>query len=78
MLFDRKKYLWLIFALLLLTLAYVLMSGPDNHQPDKFDEHIFSFRRITLAPLIIIGTYFSLIFLILKQPKKRCSEEKRK
>lgn len=78
MLFGRKKYFGLLAALVLLTLAYVLMSGPANNQAGKFDEGIFKFRRITLAPILIIGTYGSLIFLILKKPKSTCSEEKKK
>jgi len=78
MLFDRMKYFRLIFALLLLTLAYVLMSGPANPNPDFFDTGIFSFQRITIAPLLLIGTYISLIFLILKQPKNGCQGKAKK
>lgn len=78
MLFDRMKYFGLIIALLLLTLAYLLMSGSANHDPDLFDAGIFSFRRITLAPLLLIGTYSGLIFLILKQPKSECQGKTKK
>ena len=78
MLFGRKKYLGLIITLFVLTLAYVLMNGPANSNPNQFDESLFSFRRITLAPLLIIGTYLGLIVLILKKPKITCSEEKQK
>ncbi|HKJ44087.1 MAG TPA: DUF3098 domain-containing protein [Sunxiuqinia sp.] len=69
MLFGKKKYLGLIIALFLLILAYVLMSGPDNSGPAKFNDAVFNFRRVTLAPLVIIGTYIGLIVLILKQPE---------
>lgn len=78
MLFDKKKYWWLIAAVVLLTLAYVLMSGPANSEASQFDESIFSFRRITLAPLLIVGTYAGLIYLILKRTKNACSERKGK
>lgn len=78
MLFDKKKYWWLIAAGVLLTLAYVLMSGPANSEVSQFDESIFSFRRITLAPLLIVGTYAGLIYLILKRTKNACSERKGK
>ncbi|MGQ7870038.1 DUF3098 domain-containing protein [Sunxiuqinia sp. sy24] len=78
MLFDKKKYWWLIAAVVLLTLAYVLMSGPANSETSQFDESIFSFRRITLAPLLIVGTYAGLIYLILKRTKNACSERKGK
>jgi hypothetical protein len=69
MLFGKKKYIGLIVALFLLILAYVLMSGPANSNPQKFAQGIFNFQRITLAPVLIIGTYIGLIVLIMKQPK---------
>jgi hypothetical protein len=78
MIFDQRKYTWLAIALVLLTFAYVLMSGPANSNPQEFDENIFSFRRITLAPMLILGTYIGLVFLILKKPKNKCSDEKQK
>ncbi|WP_225154628.1 DUF3098 domain-containing protein [Bradyrhizobium sp. NBAIM08] len=44
------------------------MSGGGSSDPNVFNEEIFSFRRITLAPLIVVGSYISLIWLILKKP----------
>jgi len=78
MLFDRKRYFWLAVILVLLTLAYVLMGRIDNRNPLEFNDSIFSFRRLTVAPLIILGTYSGLIVLILKKPKSKCSDEKQK
>ena len=78
MLFGKKKYLGLFIVLFLLILAYVLMSGPENSDPQKFDDGIFSIRRITLAPILIISTYIGSIVLILKKPKNECSDEKQK
>ncbi len=51
----------------LLTLGFILMSGGGSTDPNVFSEEIFSFRRITLAPLVIIGSYSALIWLILKK-----------
>ena len=78
MIFNQRKYTRLGIALIVLTLAYVFMSGPDNNNPQEFNEHIFSFQRITFAPLLILGTYIGFIFLILKKPKNACSDEKQK
>ena len=50
----------------LLILGFVLMSGGGSSDPNVFNPEIFSFRRITLAPLVIIGSYSALIWLILK------------
>lgn len=67
MIFQKNKYIGLVLIVSLLTLGFVLMSGGSSDDPNVFNEEIFSFRRITLAPLIIIGSYVGLIWLILKK-----------
>ena len=67
MIFTKKKYLILMLILSLLILGFVLMSGGGSSDPNVFNPEIFSFRRITLAPLIIIGSYSALMWLILKK-----------
>ena len=67
MIFDKKKYIALILIVSLLTLGFILMSGGSSSDPNIFKDEIFSFRRITLAPIIIVGSYVSLIWLILKK-----------
>ncbi len=76
MLFNREKYIGLVIALILLVLGFLLMSGPGNNQADQFDPRVFSFRRITLAPIILLLTYGGLIYLVMKKPKDKCSDEK--
>jgi hypothetical protein len=68
MLFQKKQYIRLILILCLLLLGFILMSGGGSNDPNVFNDEIFSFRRITLAPMIIIGSYIALIWLILKKP----------
>jgi hypothetical protein len=67
MIFQKNKYIGLILIVSLLTLGFILMSGGGSDDPNVFNEEIFSFRRITLAPLIIMGSYIGLIWLILKK-----------
>jgi hypothetical protein len=67
MIFTKKKYLILILILSFLILGFVLMGGGGSSDPNVFNPEIFSFRRITLAPLIIIGSYTALMWLILKK-----------
>jgi len=67
MIFTKKKYLILMLILSLLILGFVLMSGGGSSDPNVFNPEMFSFRRITLAPLIIIGSYTALMWLILKK-----------
>lgn len=65
--FNRKKYFLLILVLVLLLAGYALMAGPAGNT-DEFNPAIFSFRRLTLAPLVILGTLASLVFIIFKKP----------
>ncbi len=67
MVFQKNKYIGLILIVSLLTLGFILMSGGGSNDPNAFNENIFSFRRITLAPIIILSSYISLIWLILKK-----------
>ena len=52
-LFSKKKYIILIFSMLLLILGFALMSG-GGADGAEFNPEIFSSRRIVIAPLIII------------------------
>ena len=67
MIFTKKKYQILILILGFIILGFVLMSGGGSNDPNVFNPEIFSFRRITLAPLVIIGSYSALIWLIFKK-----------
>lgn len=67
MIFQKNKYIGLLLIVGLLTLGFILMSGGGSDDPNVFNEAIFSFRRITLAPIIIMSSYFGLIWLILKK-----------
>ncbi len=68
MIFQKKQYVALILILSLLILGFILMSGGGSDDPNVFNVEMFSFRRITLAPIMIIGSYVALIWLILKKP----------
>lgn len=74
MLFCRKKYIGLILCLILLFLGFLLMSGPHNNDPEQFDESMFSFRRMTLAPLLILAAYSGIIYVIMKKQKTTCPD----
>jgi hypothetical protein len=67
MAFTKKKYLILLLIIGLLTLGFILMSGGGSSDPNVFNEEIFSFRRVTLAPIVVVGSYISLIWLILNK-----------
>jgi hypothetical protein len=61
--FSRRKYYLLTLVIILLTVGFVLMAGPAK-TPNEFNDAIFSFRRITLAPFVILSAYGLLVFTI--------------
>ena len=50
-------------------LAFVLMAGGGSDSPDQFNYAMFSWRRITLAPILVIGGFVIEIYAILKRYK---------
>lgn len=67
MIFQKKKYIGLSLFVCLLIVGFALMSGGGTDDPNSFNDAIFSFRRITLAPIIVLSSYAGLIWLILKK-----------
>lgn len=68
MIFQKKQYIAWIIILGVLILGFILMSDGGSDNPEVFNEEVFSFRRITMAPILIVGSYIALIWLILKKP----------
>ena len=68
-LFGSKNYKLLLVSIIILFIGFLLMSGGGSDDPSKFNSEIYNFRRIRLAPtLVIIGFLFS-IFSILSRNK---------
>lgn len=77
MVFSRTNYVGVFIALLMLTLGFVCMSSSETGTSADYSDSLFNFRQITLAPLIIIATYISLIFLIIRKPNNECLDAKK-
>ena len=67
LLFDRSKYIWLVVGLLVTALGFLLMIGGGSADPNEFSEGIFSFRRMTLAPILVLAGFGIQIYAILKK-----------
>jgi len=68
--FGRNNYKLLLIGLGLLFLGYLLMIGGASDNPNEFSYEIFSFRRITLAPILVIAGFVVEIFAIMKKPEE--------
>ncbi len=69
-LFDRSKYILLIAGLLITALGFILMIGGGSDNPNEFSYDLFSFRRITLAPFLVLLGYGVQIYSIVKKKKQ--------
>jgi hypothetical protein len=67
--FGRENYILLLAALALIILGYVLMAGGGSDDPNVFSEEIFSTRRITIAPIVILSGFALGVYAILRKPK---------
>ncbi|MBO5901697.1 MAG: DUF3098 domain-containing protein [Alistipes sp.] len=67
---TKKNYLYMLVGVLIIVLGFVLMSGGGEHTATEFDESIFSFRRITLAPIVVIAGFAFEVFAIMKRFEK--------
>ena len=63
----RRNYIWLLAGFGLVLLGFVLMAGGGSDTPDQFNYAMFSWRRITLAPMLVIGGFVVEIYAILKR-----------
>jgi hypothetical protein len=69
-LFDKVNYKILLVGLAVIALGFILMSGGGSEDPNVFNEAIFSFRRIRLAPAVVLIGFGITIYSIVKNPKK--------
>jgi hypothetical protein len=68
--FDKKNYMFMGIGLALIALGFILMAGGKSADPNVFDyDEIYSFRRITLAPILIVAGYIVEIYAIMLVPK---------
>ena len=68
-LFGKKNYIILFLSLALIVIGFFLMSGGGSKDPNIFNPEIFNFRRIKLAPTVVIFGFALAIFSILVKNK---------
>ncbi len=69
-LFGKRNYSIMLIGVVFIAIGFILMAGGGSEDPTVFNEEIYNFRRIRLAPtLVIIGLIIE-IYAILTNPKK--------
>jgi len=70
--FGKRNYKFMFIGLACIVLGFILMSGGGSDDPNVFSEAIFSWRRIRLAPaLIIIGFGFQVYAILTRKEDKK-------
>ena len=69
-LFDKINYKILLVGIAVIAIGFILMSGGGSDDPKVFNDAIFNFRRIRLAPTVVLIGFGITIYSIFKSPKK--------
>ena len=68
--FGKENYRILIIGIVVVVIGYLLMIGGGSDDPNQFHaDEIFSTRRITLAPIVILLGFVIVLFGIMKKAK---------
>jgi membrane-bound ClpP family serine protease len=66
----KENYILLVIGFAIIVLGFILMIGGKSEDPTIFnEEEIFSFRRITLAPIVVLAGFIFEIWAIMKKPR---------
>lgn len=68
---PKKNILLIIVGLCILIIGYLLMVGGGSNDPATFNYDMFDFRRIVLAPVLVILGFVVEIFAIMWKPKNK-------
>ena len=65
-----ENYKLLAIGFGIIVIGFLLMLGGKSNDPNVFNEEMFSFRRITLAPIVVLAGFAFEIWAIMKKPKQ--------
>ena len=69
--FTKQNYILMLAGIAILILGYALMVGGKSPNPNEFfPDQVYSWRRITLAPIVVIIGFIVEVYAIMKKPKE--------
>lgn len=66
---GKENLKLLVIGFAIIVVGFLLMTGGKSNDPNVFNPEIFSFRRITLAPVVVLFGFLFEIYAIIKKPK---------
>ena len=68
---GKENYMYLIIGFVIIIVGFMLMAGGGSDDPNVFNgDELFSFRRIVLAPIVVLFGFLFEIWAIMKKPKE--------
>lgn len=64
-----SNYRMILIGFGIVIVGFLLMMGGGSDDPNQFNYDIFSFRRITLAPFVVLGGFGFIFWAIMRKPK---------
>lgn len=71
--FSKANYKLMLIGFIVIALGFILMVGGGSDDPNVFNPEIFNFRRIRLAPALVLigfGIEIAAILRSFNNPKK--------
>ena len=72
---QKENYILLVIGFAIILIGFLLMIGGKAENPNEFNPEIFNFRRITLAPIVVLFGFAFEIWAIMKKPKESEEEQ---
>jgi hypothetical protein len=69
--FGKMNYILVLVGIALIALGFILMVGGGSTNPDVFNEEMFDFRHITLAPILVLAGFVVEIVAIFWKGKNK-------
>lgn len=68
---SKENYILMAIGFAIVILGFILMIGGRSEDPNVFNEEIYGFQRITLAPMLVLAGFAFEVYAIMKKPKEK-------
>lgn len=69
--FERKNYKFMLIGIAFIALGFILMTGGGSDDPNVFNPEIYNWRRIRLAPALVLLGFAIEVYAILLKPDSK-------
>jgi len=66
---GKENYRLMAIGFAIIVVGFILLAGGGSDDPNVFNEDIFSFRRLTIAPIVLLFGFIFEIYAIMKKPR---------